>query len=275
MLSRMTRLILCFIIAITAFSCKEAYPTYNDPIPKHDSLKIASKFVKETRVINVWTPPTYEQSQDSFPVLYMPDGGIKEDFPHIANTLADLIAANKIPPFILVGIENTERGRDLTGASESEYDKQYCPITDGAKDFRAFITQELMPEIDSKYRATAKKGIIGESLAGLFVMETFFLTPNAFDFYIAFDPSLWWNDHYLTKNAASYLDSLADKNIKLWFAGSSVEDISQYTRSLEQTFQEYAPQQLTWKYSDEPNEEHYTIFRATKEKAIIWTLGGV
>lgn len=29
---------------------------------------------------------------------------------------------------------------------------------------------------------------------------------------------------------------------------------------------------LLWKYSDEPNEKHKTIFRATKEKALIWTL---
>jgi len=30
--------------------------------------------------------------------------------------------------------------------------------------------------------------------------------------------------------------------------------------------------ELVWKYSDEPEEQHNTIFRATKEKALIWTL---
>lgn len=259
-------------IFILVIACKNKGTTYNDPIPEHDRLTITSKYVNENRVINIWTPNGYKTSTERFPVLYMPDGGIKEDFPHIANTLAKLLEENKIPPFILVGIENTERGRDLTGFSEAEDDKQYCPITDGARDFRAFITEELMPEINKRYRTQTKKGIIGESLAELFVMETFFIKPETFDFYIAMDPSLWWNNNYLTNNADTLLTKLPENNIKLWFAGSSVQDISQYTKQVNKALQNNAPSNLTWKYSDEPNEQHSTIFRTTKEKALIWTL---
>jgi hypothetical protein len=268
----MKKIIFYLFIAALTIGCNYKGVAYNDPIPKHDSLTISSKFVNEDRIINVWTPPTYNQSSDSYPVLYMPDGGIKEDFPHIANTLAKLIEEKKIQPFILVGIENTERGRDLTGFSEAEYDKQFCPITDGAKDFRAFISKELIPEINKRYRTQNKKGIIGESLAGLFVMETFFTKPETFDFYIAMDPSLWWNNQYLTNIADSLLAKFPDENIKLWFAGSGAEDISQFTRRIEKTLHNSSPKDLTWKYSDEPKEKHNTIFRATKEKALIWTL---
>ncbi len=95
---------------------------HQDPVPNHDSFKIASKQVGETRIINIWTPPSYENSNDSYPVLYMPDGGIKEDFPHIVNTIAALVKNKSIPPIILVGIENTKRGRDLTGFSETNED---------------------------------------------------------------------------------------------------------------------------------------------------------
>lgn len=269
---KMKKTIFYLFLTTLTISCKNKAIVYDDPIPAHDSLTISSTFVKEDRVINVWRPPTYEQTSDSFPVLYMPDGGIKEDFPHIANTLSKLIEEKKIAPFILVGIENTERGRDLTGFSEAEYDKQYCPVTDGAKDFRAFISEELMPTINGKYKTTGRKGIIGESLAGLFVMETFFLKPETFDFYIAMDPSLWWNNQYLVNNAGALLAEFPDKDIKLWFAGSNAEDIFRATRSVETVFQNDAPERLTWKYSDEPKEEHHTIFRATKEKALIWTL---
>lgn len=68
------------------------------------------------------------------------------------------------------------------------------------------------------------------------------------------------------------LTKLPEKDLKLWFAGSSVEDISQYTKLVDKALQKNAPANLTWKYSDEPNEQHNTIFRATKEKALIWTL---
>lgn len=267
----MKNIIFYLFVATIFFSCKPKAIIYNDPIPKHDSLKITSKYINEDRVINVWTPPMYEQSTDSLPVLYMPDGGIKEDFPHIANTLAVLIEAKKIPAFILVGIENTERKRDLTGPSKIEYDLEFIPNPGGADNFRSFIKNELMPTINKKYRTNNKKAIIGESLAGLFVMETFILDNQMFDYYIAMDPSLWFNEHYLTNNFDELIKDKNYTNKKIWFAGSAVEDISQFTQTLEKKLKNKKTDFL-WKYSDEPSEQHNTIFRATKEKALIWTL---
>ncbi len=262
-----------YIILISLFilGCGNK-PQNQDPIPNHDNFIIESKQVSETRIINVWTPPSYENSNDSFPVLYMPDGGIKEDFPHIANTIAKLVKEKSIPPIILVGIENTERGRDLTGASEVNKDSKYCPLTDGANNFRTFITEELFPEVTNRYRVTNKKGLIGESLAGLFVMETFMQKPESFDFYIAMDPSLWWNNHFLVRNADNLLENLPNNEIRLWFAGSGTEDISQYTNELAKVLKKGSPNELKWTYSNEPNEKHNTIFRETKEKALKWIL---
>lgn len=113
----MKKSLFILLLAIIVLSCKST-PQYNDPVPEHDNFNIASIIVNETRVINVWTPPNYKTSTDSLPVLYMPDGGVvQEDFPHIANTVAKLVKNKSIAPIILVGIENTERGRDLTGLS--------------------------------------------------------------------------------------------------------------------------------------------------------------
>lgn len=121
----MKKVIFFLFTTFLIFGCKNSDIVPNEPIPAHDSLIISSKFVKEDRVINVWTPPNYNKSTESFPVLYMPDVGIEEDFPHIPNTLAKLIKENKIPPYILVGIENTERRRDLSKPTEIEYDLKY------------------------------------------------------------------------------------------------------------------------------------------------------
>lgn len=244
----------------------------NDPIPEHQTFKIQSKKVGEERTINVWTPENYKVGKTSLPVMYMADGGIKEDFPHIANTLAKLIKKNKIKPLILVGIENTQRRRDLTGFTKVARDKKIAPVVGGSEKFRAFIKDELFPEINKRYRTTTEKSIIGESLSGLFVMETFFLTPEMFDNYIAFDPSLWWNKHYLIKTAKEHLAKFPTTRKRIWFAGSNAKDISPYTNKLAKIFNEEKITNLIWKYSDEPKEQHSTIFRATKEKAITWTL---
>lgn len=245
-----------------------------DPIPTHDEFTIESKHIGETRHINVWTPPEYKTSKDALPVMYMADGGIiDEDFPHIANTLAELIESKSIPPMILVGIANTQRRKDLTGPTEIATDKEIAPIVGGSEKFRAFIKDELFPEINKRYRTTYEKSIIGESLSGLFVVETFFLTPELFDNYIAFDPSLWWNNHDLVRKAKEHLANFPKTEKKIWFAGSSVKDISAYTKDLAKIFKNENLPNLKWKYSDEPKEKHHTIFRATKVKAIKWTFG--
>ena len=269
-MNEMRKMNYLILLSIFIIGCKNKPQA--DLIPTHNTFKIASEHVGETRIINVWTPLEYDNSNEEYPVLYMADGGVKEDFPHIANTLAKLIEEKSIKPVILVGIENTERGRDLTGYSESEYDAQFCPLTDGAKNFRAFIAEELFSEVEKKYRTTNKKGLIGESLSGLFVMETLMQHTELFDFYIAFDPSLWWNDHYLAKNASGLFKKFPDKEIKLWFAGSSAEDISEYTNKLNKVLETSAPNKLKWKYLNKPNEKHHTIFRATKEEALVWVL---
>jgi uncharacterized protein len=241
-----------------------------DPIPMHDNFTIASNQVGETRTINVWTPLGYSSGKDSLPVMYMTDGGVKEDFPHIANTIAELIQSKNIPPIILVGIENTQRRRDLTGPTEIAEDKKIAPIVGRSEKFRAFIKEELFHEINKRYRTTKEKGIIGESASGLFVVETLMLQPEIFDFYIAMDPSLWWNNHYLVRTAKDHLTKFPTTEKRFWFAGSNTKDISTYTNELAKILKSENPTNLKWNYSEEPKEEHNTIFRATKEKALKW-----
>lgn len=258
-------------VLIVTFVCTCA-ALAQDPLPDHQTFKIESKKVNETRTICVWLPDEYAESDKRYPVLYMPDGGIKEDFPHIANTLAKLVSNKSISAFILVGIENTQRRRDLTGPSEVESDATIAPLTDGASKFRSFIANELFAEIDRRYRTTRQRAIIGESAAGLFVVETMLLEPTMFDFYIAMDPAIYWNDSYLVRSAKEHLAKFPKDDIRFWFAGSNATDISSNTKKLAVILKQAAPQSLTWKYSDKPLEKHSTIFRATKESALKWTL---
>jgi len=243
-----------------------------DLIPAHDTFKIQSKTLGELRLINVWLPENYKLNDENYPVLYMPDGGIKEDFPHIANTIAELIKTKKIKPFILVGIENTQRRRDLTGPTEIKKDKEIAPVVGGSAQFRTFIKDELFQEISKRYRTNTEKGILGESLAGLFVTETFLLHPEMFTYYIAFDPSLWWNNDGLLKIAKHQLNTSFTVPKRFWFAGSDAKDIYKNTGHLAKILKTVKISNLQWKYAPEPKEQHNTIFRATKEKAFIWSL---
>lgn len=245
----------------------------NNPIPKHETFTINSKKLNENRVINVWLPDNYETSKDSLMVVYMPDGGVQEDFPHVAETIDKLIKDKKIEPVILVGIENIQRRKDLTPVTENEKDKTVAPIVGGSSDFRNFIQDELFSEVEKRFRTKNYKAIIGESLAGLFITETFLEHPEMFNVYIAIDPSLWWNNQYAVKTAKQNLDKLPSKPIKYWFAASDAVDINSNTIQLESILKRVNYPQLKWFYSNEPKENHATIYKATKEKALIWSLG--
>ncbi|KAG1205223.1 hypothetical protein G6F35_011776 [Rhizopus arrhizus] len=57
----------------------------------------------------------------------MPDGGIGEDFLHVAGLVQVLSGNGSMRPFLLVGIENTERRRDMTGPSKDPQDQKIAP----------------------------------------------------------------------------------------------------------------------------------------------------
>lgn len=72
-----------------------------DAAPEYNTFRIESKELGEARVINVWTPPGYAEAKDAFPVLYMADGGVEEDFLHMAATVSKLVMSGQIRPVIL------------------------------------------------------------------------------------------------------------------------------------------------------------------------------
>ena len=238
------------------------------PLVLGGTFPIASKILGETRRINVYLPAPYAESPGArFPVLYMPDGGMAEDFLHVAGLVQVLVGNGTMRPFVLVGIENTERRRDLTGPTENEEDKKIAPRVGGSAAFRAFLRQELMPEVKARYRTTAETAIVGESLAGLFVVETLFLEPDLFDTYIAFDPSLWWDRQKLLDDAAKRLGERPKLEKTLYFASSDEPGIIQGTERLVGILAKSAPPGLHWQYVRMPEETHATIYHPAALKA--------
>ena len=79
------------------------------------TFTLQSKALDDTRRFNVYLPLGYAESVTlRLLVLYISDGGLGEDFLHIAVLVQVLVGNSSMRPFILVGIENTQRRRDLT-----------------------------------------------------------------------------------------------------------------------------------------------------------------
>jgi predicted alpha/beta superfamily hydrolase len=238
------------------------------PLVIGETFTIDSKVLSETRRINVYAPPGYAESPGArLPVLYMPDGGMAEDFLHVAGLVQVSVGNGTMRPFLLVGIENTERRRDMTGFTESADDKKIAPRVGGSGAFRKFIREELMPQVKGRYRTTDETAIVGESLAGLFVMETFLLEPDLFDTYIAFDPSLWWNNQKLVDGAGGRLAARPKLKKTLYFATGGDSGLEVVAQRLAEALGKNAPSGVRWHYEKMPDEKHSTIYHPAALRA--------
>ncbi len=238
------------------------------PLIIGETFTMDSKILNETRRINVYLPPGYTESLNArLPVLYMPDGGIAEDFLHVAGLVQVSVGNGTMRPFLLVGIENTERRRDMTGPTENENDKKIAPRVGGSEAFRKFIRDELMPQVKSRYRTTDETAVVGESLAGLFIVETFLVEPDLFDTYIAFDPSLWWNNQKLVNGAGERLHARPKLAKALYFASSDDDLRIGATQRLADVLGKNAPAGVRWHYEQMPDEKHSTIYHPAALKA--------
>ena len=234
------------------------------PLAIGETFTIASRILGETRRINVYRSPMAAPT-DSLPVLYMPDGGIAEDFLHVAGLVQVLSGNGSMRPFLLVGIENTARRRDLTGPTTRDEDRRIAPVVGGSAAFRRFIRDELMPAIAGRYRVTDERAIVGESLAGLFVLETLLAEPSLFDTWIAFDPSLWWNGGKLLDEAAARLGSMGDRRV--YVAHSGEPSIIPLAQRFADALKAHAPPAARWEVVPMSAETHATIYHPAALRA--------
>jgi predicted alpha/beta superfamily hydrolase len=220
---------------------------------------LRSAVLGEDRTINVYLPPDYGASTDRYPVLYMLDGGLAEDFPHVAGSVDVSIKNAVIRPVIVVGIQNTERRRDLLSPSTRPDEQAMAPHAGGSDRFRAFLRDELRPRVDAQFRTSREAGLVGESFAGLFVIETMLVAPTMFDDYIAADPSVWWNDRELVGRAAQLLAALPSSAMQLYVAASE-DGIHTGVPALADALAVAAPRTLRWRYEPMADERHDTVF---------------
>ncbi|MCC7388206.1 MAG: alpha/beta hydrolase [Phycisphaerales bacterium] len=238
-----------------------------EPLVIGDSFVLESAVLGEDRRINVFVPTIYgEPIGEPMPVLYMPDGGLGEDFLHIAGLVQVLVCNGGMRPFIVVGIENTQRRRDLTGPTSNPEDREIAPTVGGSGPFRRFIREELKPAVRARYDITAESAILGESLAGLFVVETLLLEPGLFDAYIAADPSLWWDNASLVTDAESGRRT-APTGARLFLASSDEPELAGLTGRLAAALASPG-----CRHAPMPEESHATIFHPAALRGLRETL---
>ncbi|GHG01582.1 alpha/beta hydrolase [Thalassotalea marina] len=195
-----TLLLFLVLTPSLSFAQKLAIETNESDFVIGKSITIKSSILNEKRQLNIYLPASYlHDKSKSYPVIYLFDGSKEEDFIHIAGIVqfGSFSWINMVPESIVVGIGNVDRKRDFTYPSNNTLDQKEFPTSGKSAHFIAFIENELQPYINSKFRTTTTKTVIGQSLGGLLATEILFKKPNLFDNYIIVSPSLWWDDEKL------------------------------------------------------------------------------
>lgn len=199
----MKKLILILVHLTIAYLLRAQPPQQPIVLGRIDT--IYSNILKENRPLWVYTPgyDTNYFSKPEFPVLYVLDAD--DHFMSLVTMVKELSATagnTVLPQMILVGILNTRgnRTRDLT-PTPSAMDKS----SGGGENFTAFLEKELIPYIDKTYPTAPYRTMIGHSLGGLTVINILLKHTQVFNAYAAIDPSMFYDNDNLLKQAPAIL----------------------------------------------------------------------
>ncbi len=162
--------------------------------------ELRSLIFGNTRLLRVWLPQDYDGwGETRYPVLYLNDGQNLFDPAtafagvhwQVGETATRLIAEQRIPSLIIVGIDNTK-----SRAEEYIPYPSRDPKVPGArgKSYPDFLRREVMPLIEDRYsisKGPENTGLGGSSLGGLITLYTQLAAPGIFGRLLIESPSLF------------------------------------------------------------------------------------
>ncbi len=228
-------------------------------------MKLSSKVLNEERFLIVQTPKGYQQGTQKYPVIYLLDG--EAHIKHVSGLIEFLARNQQMPEAIVVAITNTDRTRDFTPKLSAKDDR--FPTAGGADNFLSFISTEVMPLIESKYRTQPYKVLIGHSFGGLLAMHSQLTKPELFNAYITISPSAWWDNKILAKQAKEKLEGKDTYKSFVYMtlaneSGKTLAGAWEITAALEQ----YAPEDFEWHFERMPEETHGSVHHISTYKGL-------
>ena len=237
---------------------------------------IESHALGEDRPLLIYTPPGYEESGASFPVLYLLDGS--GHFHHGSGVTQFLSENNRMPPMIVVGVPNTSqegRTRDLTPPMTVPDTADAFPTAGGASAFLDFLTDELRPWVDDNYRTRPFNVLVGHSFGGLFVTQVLIEDAEAFEAYVSISPSLWWDDQNFVAGATSIFEDHPDLESSLYMTmGNEGGTMLAGAWTLTGILETSAPESFRWKWKHMPAEDHGSVPHRSLYDGLEWVFDG-
>ncbi len=236
------------VLLATAFTAPAGVP-----VLAGQKVTLPSKVLGEERTLWVSVPDAYARTARRYPVLYLTDA--EAQFEHTTATAAFLARNGFMPEVIVVGIQNTDRTRDLSSSRDPEF-----PTSGGADRFLEFLETELVPFVESGFRTLPFRIFAGHSAGGNFAFHAMRVKPDLFQAVIAVSPWLVWDKRKELGLLTPFLAGGGAKTRALFFTsgdeGSEMRDVlAQVTSALKAG----APKSLHWASANYPDENHGSV----------------
>ena len=268
----------CFIccLSVSIHSQSTVSEVSKNPLTIGEVVTIQSKILSEDRILNIYLPDGYK-AQDTlkYPVLYVLDGTINEDFIHIVGLTQFFNLQYTMPPTIVVGIANIDRKRDFTSPTTDRKLKADYPTTGGSAKFIEFLAREVQPYITKNYQSNGTKMLVGQSLGGLLATEILLKRMELFTHYFIVSPSLWWDNETLLKDAKAYVSAQKDMEVYAYVSvGTEGQVMESEANKLYNLLKEAKKKNLKAEFKFLPEENHASILHQSINEAfkMLWPL---
>jgi len=231
-------------------------------------LQVSSDILGRPHELLVYTPPSYDYDQDQrYPVLYLMDGEYNFNYVTGLIELWSNISARH-PEMIVVGISGYDSGyyRHLMSPP---WDDEGQPSDDGAADsMMKAIVEEIKPAISKQFRTHDLEILSGHSMGGLFTTYAALSYHDAFDYFIAISPSLWWQQQRMKTVMSDRLKSqVPEVNLYMSLANEQGMGVHGFLEMVQA--ERRKPLNLQFKHF--PDESHGSVGLPTYE----WALGDI
>ena len=206
-------------------------------IPGTQLLTITSSNVPgQEYALQIALPRGYPDTARTFPVVYVLDG--QWDFALVQALYGQQFYDGFVPDVIVVGITwggtnpnvDSLRARDFTPTHNDQ-----LPQSGGASRFLAFMKRELIPFIETRFRASKNNRVLmGSSFGGLFTLQALFHETELFNRYIAASPALGWNGDALFEDEKAFAVGTSRLPVRLFMTIGEYEDVPRFERFVTQ-----------------------------------------
>lgn len=244
--------IIIFILSGIFLSGKTAIASSleTNPIISGHEFRHQSQVLKQDRRFMISLPERYHVNELSYPSLYIIDADFQ--FQHVSAIVKNLTRMGKIPPMIVIGVANQGNADYL---NKTTWPDKKDDAFGGAEKFQTYLTQELLPLVDSQYRTNHQKAIAGYSLGGLFSLYSMLQNKTPFNAFLAMSPSAWFDDNRISsKLAKRFKQGKLEATVFISLASEKGMGVDQVV----EVFENAAPDSLKWQYKHYPDENHFT-----------------